>query len=96
MTRAARWSLALWAVLALAVFSDLFDWRTRQAAFQFVAAQDARRAQGQPLETIETGFRPLVRAAAMRSSVWAGLILVVGTAATVAVARRSREPQDVT
>jgi hypothetical protein len=89
MTSTVRWSLALWAVLALAVFSDLFDWRTRQAGFQFVTAQAARRAHGQPLDTIESGFRPLVSAAAMQSLAWAGLVLLAGTGATWLAARRA-------
>ena len=91
MRSAARWSLALWALLALAVFSDLFDWRTRQAGFQFVAAQSARRAQHLPLATVESSFRPLVRSAAVQSLGWAALVLLTGAGATwLAVARSPR------
>ena len=82
-------ALALWAVLALAVFSVTFDWQTRVSAWQFMRQQAERRAQGLPLETIEHGFRPMVRAAARQSSVWLLLILAGGTAAVGVAARRS-------
>jgi hypothetical protein len=82
-------SLALWAVLALAVFSISFDAKTRDAGFDFVRSQVARRAQGAPLETIDNGFRPRLRTAAAESSVWFFLVLVSGTGATLVAARRS-------
>ena len=63
----AKLALALWAVFAVAVFSVTFDWRTRQAAWQFMGQQSQRRAQGLPLDTIENGFRPMMHAAARRS-----------------------------
>ena len=88
MRSSARLALVLWAVLALAVFSVTFDWSTRMAGWQFVGQQMERRAQGLPLETIETGFRPLVRAAALQSAVWLVLIAGAGTIAVIAAARR--------
>ena len=81
-------SLALWAVLALAVFSIIFDAKTRAAGFAFVTSQTARRAQGAPLDTIDHGFRPRLRAAALESAPWGVLILTGGVAATL-VARRA-------
>ena len=85
-----RLSLTLWAVLALAVFSIIFDAKTRVAGFDFVASQAARRAEGAPLDTIENGFRPRVRSAAAESSVWLFLILAVGTGATLVAGRSAR------
>ena len=82
-------SLALWAVLAVAVFSIIFDAKTRAAGFDFVRSQAARRAQGAPLETIDNGFRPRLRTAAAESSVWFFLVLVSGTGATLVAARRA-------
>ena len=82
-------SLALWLVLALAVFSVVFDAKTRAAGFDFVAAQMARRAQGEPLDTIDNGFRPRLHAAAVESSLWPVLILIGGGGATLIVARRA-------
>jgi hypothetical protein len=87
MTGLVKLSLALWAVLALAVFSIVFDAKTRAAGVDFVAAQRARRAQGQPLDTIDRGFRPRVQGAAVESSVWCFLILIGGGGATLVVAR---------
>jgi hypothetical protein len=99
-------SLALWAVLALAVFSIVFDAKTRAAGVDFVATQRARRAESQPLDTIDHGFRPRVRSAAVQSSVWFFLILIGGGGATLVVARsatlsererfRSRESKGAT
>jgi len=89
MSRARTWSLALWAVLALAVFADVFDWKTRQAGFTFIHAQVARRQQGRPLDTIDNGFRPLVRSAALDAAAWAVPILVAGIGGTLVTSRRA-------
>ena len=88
MTAPARLALALWIVLALAVFSVMFDHRTRLAGFEFLTAQAQRRAQGVPLDTIENGFRPLVRSAAVQSAPWPLLILVAGSSAVWLASRR--------
>ena len=83
-------AVALWAVLAALVFSVIFDFHTRVAAAGFMAAQYQRRLHGKPLETIENGFRPLVRAAAWKAAPWPLLILLVGTGAALAAERHSR------
>ena len=88
MSRARTWSLALWAILALAVFSDRFDWKTRQAGWSFVHAQAERRAQGAPLDSIEQGFRPLVRLAAWDAAAWAIPVFLAGAGGTLVLARR--------
>ena len=85
----ARVAVALWAVLAVAVFSVTFDWQTRVAAWQFMGRQVERRAQGLPVDTIENGFRPMVRSAAKQSSVWLLLILTGGSGAVLIASRRS-------
>ena len=85
----AKLALALWAVLAVAVFSVTFDWQTRVAAWQFMGQQIERRAQGLPMATIEEGFRPMMHAAARQSSVWLLLILTGGAGAILIAARRS-------
>jgi hypothetical protein len=89
MKAPARLALLLWAVLAVAVFSVTFDWQTRVAAWQFMGQQIERRAQGLPLDTIESGFRPRVRSAARQSAVWPLLILTGGTGAVLIASRRS-------
>jgi hypothetical protein len=88
MSAPAKVALALWVMLALAVFSVRFDWQTRMAGHDFVLAQAQRRAQGAPLETIENGFRPMVRRAALEASVWLLVIAAGGAGAVVLAARR--------
>lgn len=89
MNGPARIALALWVVFAVAVFSVTFDWQTRKAAWQFMAQQTERRAQRQPVATIEDGFRPMVRTAAAQASVWLLLILATGTGAVLVASRRT-------
>ena len=88
MISPAKLALALWIVLALAVFSVMFDYQTRIAGFDFIAAQAQRRMQGVPLETIENGFRPMVRSAALRSAAWPAVILSAGLGAVWVASRR--------
>ena len=90
MTRQARLAMALWAVFALAVFSVTFDWQTRTAGLAFAGTQMTRHAARRPVATINEGFRPLVRAAALRSSLWLGLIAGTGVVATVITSRSSK------
>lgn len=86
----AKLALALWAVLAIAVFSVTFDWQTRQSAWQFMGQQHERRAQGRQLATIEEEFRPMMQAAARQSARWLLLILAGGMGAVLIAARRDR------
>ena len=90
MTRTGVLALALWAVFAALTFNVIFDFHTRVAAIDFMAAQYQRRITGAPLETIEHGFRPLVRQAARQAAPWPLLIFVFGAGATVAAERHSR------
>lgn len=90
MTKRARVAMGLWAVLAVAVFNVTFDWQTRTAGLEFAGAQLRRHAAGLPVATINDGFRPMVRAAALRSSAWLGLILTTGVVATAAASRASK------
>ncbi len=87
MTTRARLAIALWAVFGCAVFNVTFDWQTRTAGLAFAGAQLRRQAAGLPVVTINDGFRPMVRAAALRSSGWLGLILATGVVATMAATR---------
>ncbi len=90
MTRQIVMVIGLWAVLAFAVFNVTFDWQTRTAGLLFAGEQVRRHATGQPVATINEGFRPMVRAAALRSSMWFGLILGTGVVATAVAARPSK------
>lgn len=83
-------ALAVWAVFAALSFSVIFDFHTRVAAADFLAAQYQRRARGLPLDTIERGVRPLVRQAARQAAPWPLLIFAIGAGATLAAERHSR------
>lgn len=90
MTTRARLAIALWAVFGFAVFNVTFDWQTRTAGLTFAGTQLQRHAAGLPVATINDGFRPMVRAAALRSSGWLGVILGTGVVATVAATRSAK------
>ena len=81
MPRSARWALGLWLLFAIVVFNVRFDWNTRIAGYRFAAAQIDRRAQGLPLQTINDGFRPMVRQSALDASIW--LVAIAGAGAVL-------------
>ena len=87
--RARRVAILLWLVLASVVFNVRFDWMSRTAGLAFVRAQLAHQRRGEPIPTIEQGFRPLIRQAAADSAVWLVGIAVTGTALTLAASRRN-------
>jgi hypothetical protein len=86
--RSARWALALWCLLAVVVFSVRFDWNTRMAGHAFVRAQIARQRQGVPVQTINEGFRPMVRDAAIEAARWLVLIAAAGAVLTAGARRQ--------
>lgn len=90
LPRSARWAMGLWLLLALVVFSVVFDWRMRMAGHAFVRSQIVRHQQGLPALSINDGFRPMVRAAARQSASWLVLIAAAGTAASARAARANR------
>jgi len=88
--RKTAWAIGLWLLLAVVVFNVRFDWQARAANHAFVRAQLARQQRGEPLPTINEGFRPMVRQAALDSSVWLVLISAGGSLAVVAVRDKNR------
>ena len=89
MKQPVKVAIGLWIVLAVAVFSVMFDWQTRVAGHEFVRSQLLRHEQGQPFISINDGYVPQVRAAAGRSAVWLVVIAVAGTAASAIAGRQS-------
>jgi hypothetical protein len=83
-------AIGLWILLAVVVFNVTFDWQTRLAGLAFVSSQVERHERGLPTISINDGFRPMVRAAAMRSAVWLVLIAATGTAATLVAGTRAK------
>ena len=88
MSRSARWALALWILLAVVIFNVRFDWQSRLAGREFVRSQIALQRQGLPLPTINDGFRPLVRQAAVDAGIWLVLIASAGAGLVLAADRR--------
>ena len=89
MTASVRTALALWFLLAIVVFNVRFDWQTRAANYAFVRSQVVRHQQGQATLSINDGFRPMVRQAAIDSSVWLISIAAVGAMLAFVAARRN-------
>jgi hypothetical protein len=88
MSRSARWAMALWFLLAIVVFNVRFDWQTRMAGHEFVRLQILQQRQGLPVQTINDGFRPMVRDAAVDASRF--LVLIASTGALLACAADSK------
>ena len=80
--------MALWVLLAIVVFNVTFDWNTRMAGHAFIRQQLDRHQHGRAIVTINDGFRPMVRQAALDSSRWLVLITLGGAALTFAASKR--------
>ena len=78
-----------WFLLAIVVFNVSFDWKTRMAGHAFVAAQLAQRLRGLPVQTINDGFRPMVRDAALEAGQWLVLIASAGAVLTFVAGKRA-------
>ncbi len=86
----ARLAMALWFLLAIVVFNVRFDWNTRMAGHAFVQSQIVKKQQGLPLQTINDGFRPMVRESAIDASKWLVVIAAAGVVLTLATGSRKR------
>lgn len=80
--------MGLWFLLAIIVFNVRFDWQVRMAGHAFVRSQIAKRQQGLPLPTLNDGFRPMVRDAAVEAGQWLVLIAGTGAALTLGAVKR--------
>jgi len=79
--------MALWILLAVVVFNVTYDWQVRVSSHAFIAAQLQRVNRGEAPLTINEGFRPMVRQAAIDNSLWLIVIAAAGVGATLAAAR---------
>ena len=89
MTRPVRLALGLWLLFAAATYSVTSDRQTKAAGRAFMHEQLSRYQRGERIVTINQGFRPTVRAIAVRSGVWFLVIAGTGAAATAWAARRT-------
>ena len=83
-----RWSMALWILLAIIVFNVRFDWNTRMAGHAFVRSQIVKRQQGLPVQTINDGFRPMVRQSAAEAGIWMAGIAAAGAVLTFGASKK--------
>jgi hypothetical protein len=90
MSKRARIAMALWFLLAIVVFNVRFDWQVRLAGHAFVRSQLVRHQQGQPTLSINEGFRPMVRQAALDASMWLILIAASGSVLTLTAAKTAK------
>ena len=90
MSNRVRLAMGLWLLLAIVVFNVRFDWQTRMAGHAFVRSQIVRHQQGLPTLSINDGFRPMVRTAAIDAAVWLVAIAAAGAAAAMAAAGRAQ------
>jgi hypothetical protein len=81
MTRWAPW------LFAFIVWNGAFDLQVRHAAAAFTSAQVVRWQEQQPPELIRDALTPQVRAAAIRASAAAALVLAVSLARARRAAR---------
>lgn len=89
MTRAVRCTLGLWFAFAVIGWNVSYDHQVEVSARAFAQIQTLRRLQGLPVVTINEGFRPMVELAALRSTLWCGLVLGTGVAAVSWASRRA-------
>jgi hypothetical protein len=75
-----RTVVLLWLVFAFGTWNVVFDREVAVAGLAFTRDQVVRYQQGQPVTSIDEGFSPHVRAAALRASGWAGAVLALGVA----------------
>lgn len=86
-----RLAVGLWILLAIVVFNVRFDWQARAANREFVRTQLIKVKQGQPLPTINDGYRPMVRDAAREAAMWMLLIAMAGGGTTLAAAAYEKQ-----
>lgn len=76
--RHTRLAGALWAILAFVTWNVVFDRAVADAGLQFTRDQVLSHQQGAPLESIAAGFSPQVGQAALKASIYAGIVLACG------------------
>ena len=78
----------MWAVFAFVTWNVVFDRHIYVASVRFTQDQIEKFQAGQPINSIEKGFRPQVRQAAWEASAWGGSVLAIGVLLGMAGRRR--------
>lgn len=82
-----RLAIGLLLALAFVTWNVVFDRSVWLAAAAFTRDNVERHQRGETVPTIEAGYRPQVRQAALRASAWAAGVLVLGAVAINAAGR---------
>ena len=88
MNRSGAVPFCLWLVFGVVTWNVVFDRRVAVAAVAFTREQTRQHQQGAPTVSIEDGFSPSVRTAAVDATAWAGGFTALGLILS-AVAGRS-------
>jgi hypothetical protein len=83
-------AVALWLALTIVTWNVVFDREVWTAAERFTRDNVERYQRGEAVPTINEAYRPSIRIAARRASLWAGGVLVLGAVAMVVGGRSSR------
>jgi hypothetical protein len=85
-----RAAVALWLALTIVTWNVVFDREVWTAADRFTRESVERYQRGETVPTINEAYRPTIRIAARRASLWASGVLALGAAALVVGVRSSR------
>ena len=83
-----RAAFIIWAAFAFVTWNVVFDRHVYMASMHFTQDQIEKFQAGQPIDSIERGFRPHVRQAAWEASAWGGSVLATGLGLALALRRR--------
>jgi hypothetical protein len=87
MTRPHAGLICCWILFGFVTWNVVFDRRVAVAGLAFTREQTLNHEQGRPLVSIEDGFSPSVRAAALAATAWAGGLTALGIAVSLVAAR---------
>ena len=73
-----RLAAVFWLVFALVTWNVVFDRAVADAGLQFTRDQIVSYQQGAAVDSIATSFSPAVGRAALKASIYAGIVLACG------------------
>ena len=76
--RRARLAVTLWIVFGFVTWNVVFDRAVADAGRQFTRQQILNQQQGAPLDSIAAAFSPELGPAALKASLYAGIVLACG------------------
>ena len=89
MSRSVLLTFSFWLALGFVSWNVVFDRRVAAAALAFTRAQTLDHQHGRPTVSIDDGFSPRVRDAAVTASLWAGAIVAIGAAVSLTARPRT-------